>query len=196
LFETIRLMLSEQVYDVIETTRAALAPLELHSVNDVRAYPQALVNFSVPMQEASSALKQFLSANLYRHPRVLQTTEQAKEIIKDLFLAYLHTPSEMPESFHGRHDRERSVADYIAGMTDRFAAKEHQRLSGWSPLQNAADLPLDHQPGLGLGRARADKALWSGLQPNPAPLPSRPSSHPRTNPPPHPRGETPFGEPT
>ena len=144
LFETIRLMLSEQVYDVIETTRAALMPLELQSADQVRAYPEALVVFSEPMQEASLALKQFLSTNLYRHPRVLQTTEQAKEIIKDLFLAYLHTPTEMPESFHARHDRERAVADYIAGMTDRFAAKEHQRLSGVSVLssiQDRADLP-------------------------------------------------------
>jgi dGTPase len=139
LFETIRLMLSEQVYDVIETTRAALLPLELQSADQVRAYPEALVLFSQPMQEASLALKQFLSANLYRHPRVLQTTEQAKEIIKDLFLAYLHTPTEMPESFHARHDRERAVADYIAGMTDRFAAKEHQRLSGLSVLGSTQD---------------------------------------------------------
>ena len=196
LFETIRLMLSEQVYDVMETTRAALAPLELHSASDVRACPHALVTFSVPMQEASSALKQFLSVNLYRHPRVLHTTEQAKEIIKDLFLAYLHTPSEMPESFRGRHDRERSVADYIAGMTDRFAAKEHQRLSGWSALQQGADLPLDHQPGLGLGRARGDKELLSGLQPNHPLSISNPTSNPRANPPPHPSGEPPFGEPT
>ena len=165
LFETIRLMLSEQVYDVIETTRAALAPLHLMSANEARAHPGPLVMFSEPMQEASSALKQFLSANLYRHPRVLYTTEQAKEIIKDLFLAYLHTPSEMPESFHARHDRERAVADYIAGMTDRFAAKEHQRLSRWSPSKAGGELPLDHQPGLGFGRASAGKEEWVGLPP-------------------------------
>jgi len=89
-----------------------------------------LVRFSEPMQLASLELKAFLSQNLYRHPRVQKTTEQAKEMIRDLFLAYNHDPREMPPAHQFREDKERAVADYIAGMTDRFAAKEHQRLGG------------------------------------------------------------------
>jgi len=129
LFETIRLMLSDQVYDVIGTTQAALKAAGLASSADVKQHPM-LVRFSEPMQLASLELKAFLSQNLYRHPRVQKTTEQAKEMIRDLFLAYSHDPSQMPQAHQFREDKERAVADYIAGMTDRFAAKEHQRLGG------------------------------------------------------------------
>ncbi len=129
LFETIRLMLSDQVYDVIGTTQEALKSAELQSNLDVKHHPM-LVRFSEPMQLASLELKAFLSQNLYRHPRVQKTTEQAKEMVRDLFLAYSHDPSQMPLAHQRREDKERAVADYIAGMTDRFAAKEHQRLGG------------------------------------------------------------------
>jgi dGTPase len=183
LFETIRLMLSEQVYDVIETTRAALLPLELQSADQVRAYPEALVLFSEPMQEASLALKQFLSANLYRHPRVLQTTEQAKEIIKDLFLAYLHTPTEMPESFHARHDRERAVADYIAGMTDRFAAKEHQRLSGLRVLGSTQDRAVLPGPSSASGWGHPSDPISPSSSPTKSPTSSPSNLPPNSSPP-------------
>jgi len=129
LFETIRLMLSDQVYDVIGTTQEALKGAELQSSLDAKHHPM-LVRFSEPMQLASLELKAFLSQNLYRHPRVQKTTEQAKEMVRDLFLAYSHDPSQMPLAHQRREDKERAVADYIAGMTDRFAAKEHQRLGG------------------------------------------------------------------
>jgi len=93
------------------------------------------VRFSEPMQEASDELKKFLFQNLYRHPRVVQTTEQAKEVVRELFFAYLHNPGEMPESFYLREDKERATADFIAGMTDRYAAKEHRRLGGPSRFE-------------------------------------------------------------
>ncbi len=129
LFETIRLMLSDQVYDVIGNTQEALKAAQITSSLDVKGHSM-LVKFSEPMQLASLELKGFLSQNLYRHPRVQKTTEQAKEMIRDLFLAYRHDPKQMPEAHQNREDKERAVADYIAGMTDRFAAKEHQRLGG------------------------------------------------------------------
>ena len=129
LFETIRLMLSDQVYDVIGNTQEALKAAQITSSLDVKGRAM-LVKFSEPMQLASLELKGFLSQNLYRHPRVQKTTEQAKEMIRDLFLAYRHDPKQMPEAHQNREDKERAVADYIAGMTDRFAAKEHQRLGG------------------------------------------------------------------
>ena len=129
LFETIRMMLSDQVYDVIGNTQEALKGANITSSLEVKHHPM-LVKFSEPMQLASLELKGFLSQNLYRHSRVQKTTEQAKEMIRDLFLAYTHDPNEMPQAHQNREDKERAVADYIAGMTDRFAAKEHQRLGG------------------------------------------------------------------
>jgi dGTPase len=74
--------------------------------------------------------KTFLLHNLYRHPQVMQVTGQAKEIVRELFEAYMHEPHEMPSDFAERADRPRAVADYIAGMTDRFAGREHERLTG------------------------------------------------------------------
>ncbi len=84
------------------------------------------------MRENSSMLKTFLLSNLYRHPQVTQTTQQAQQVVRELFAAYLADPNEMQAGFAARTDmsRARVVADYIAGMTDRFAAREHERLSG------------------------------------------------------------------
>ncbi len=129
LFETIRRMLSQQVYDVIDATSEALRHCQPANPDEVRqAGP--LVRFSEPMRQASLELKRFLFRALYRHPQVTQTTDQAKRIVKELFAAYLSTPREMPNDFADEEDRPRAVADYIAGMTDRFAVREHERLTG------------------------------------------------------------------
>ncbi|ATA57611.1 deoxyguanosinetriphosphate triphosphohydrolase [Variovorax boronicumulans] len=129
LYETIRRMLSAQVYDVIDTTRAAIEALGPVDADAVRQAPP-LVAFSGVMQAQSEALKQFLFRNLYRHPQVTQTTDQASEVVRGLFDAYLARGTEMPASYAERRDRHRAVADYIAGMTDRFAMREHERLTG------------------------------------------------------------------
>jgi len=129
LYETIRRMLSAQVYDVIDTTRAAIEALAPADADAVRRAPP-LVAFSGAMQAQSEALKQFLFRNLYRHPQVTQTTDQASEVVRGLFDAYLARGTEMPASYAERRDRHRAVADYIAGMTDRFAMREHERLTG------------------------------------------------------------------
>ena len=129
LYEAIRRMLSAQVYDVIDATRAALdaaAPTDADAAR--RAGPMVL--FSAGMRRESTELKQFLFRNLYRHRQVMQTTEQAQQVVKELFVAYRDVPVEMADSFADRADRERAVADYIAGMTDRFAMREHERLTG------------------------------------------------------------------
>jgi dGTPase len=129
LYEAIRRMLSAQVYDVIDTTRAALsaaAPADAEAARD----GGALVLFGDAMRADSAVLKRFLLRNLYRHPQVMQTTEQAQDVVAGLFAAYLDKPAEMAESFADRPDRERAVTDYIAGMTDRFAMREHERLTG------------------------------------------------------------------
>ena len=129
LYESIRRMLSAQVYDVIDATRAGLAAAEPADADAVRSAP-ALVKFSNDMATQSAALKSFLLRNLYRHPQVMAMTGQAKEVVRGLFAAYLDEPAQMPPDFAARPNVARAVADYIAGMTDRFAAREHERLTG------------------------------------------------------------------
>ena len=129
LYESIRRMLSAQVYDVIDATSAALHQAAPGSADAARmAAP--LVRFSDDMRQRSLQLKRFLFANLYRHPQVIETTTQAQQVVRELFAAYLAQPGELRPSFAARADRERAVADYIAGMTDRFALREHERLTG------------------------------------------------------------------
>ena len=130
LYETIRRMLSEQVYDVIRHTRAALAEAAPASADAARAAPAPLVRFGSDMRAQSTALKRFLFANLYRHPQVKATMQAARQIVRELFAAYCADPAQMPASFAARAERERAVADFIAGMTDRFAISEHERLTG------------------------------------------------------------------
>ena len=132
LYEAIRRMLSDQVYDVLNATQKALAQYAPVSVAAVRASP-ALVQFSAPMQQRSTQLKSFLLHHLYRHPQVMQTTDWAKQVVGELFAAYLAKPQEMPEGHAKRDNLPRAVADYIAGMTDRFASREHARLAGQLP---------------------------------------------------------------
>jgi dGTPase len=82
------------------------------------------------MKRRSGELKQFLFAQLYRHPQVMHPTGQAQQVVRELFMAYVSQPGEMPADFAVSADLHRSVADYIAGMTDRFAMREHERLTG------------------------------------------------------------------
>ncbi|WBY03527.1 deoxyguanosinetriphosphate triphosphohydrolase [Ramlibacter tataouinensis] len=129
LYESIRRMLSAQVYDVIDATAQALADHAIDSADAARrAAP--MLRFSAPMQAQSAELKQFLLRNLYRHPQVMETMDGARRVVRELFDAYVADPTQMGGGFDERPDRERAVADYIAGMTDRFAAREHERLTG------------------------------------------------------------------
>ena len=129
LYEAIRRMLSAQVYDVIDATAAAIAHAGPASADDVRS-SGPMVCFSGAMRERSSALKAFLMRNLYRHPQVTQMTVQAKRVVRELFEAYCADPAQMQAGFAARPDTARAVADYIAGMTDRFAGREHERITG------------------------------------------------------------------
>jgi dGTPase len=129
LYEAIRRMLSAQVYDVMDSTRAMLDSTVLSSADEARA-ASALVTFSEAMRLKSVALKRFLHENLYRHAQVVEKTGQARRVVHDLFTAYMSDLKQMPADFAERADIARAVADYIAGMTDRFAAREHERLTG------------------------------------------------------------------
>nr|WP_040501272.1 deoxyguanosinetriphosphate triphosphohydrolase [Ideonella sp. B508-1] len=128
LAEVIRRMLSQQVYDVIDATGAALAEAGVSSADEARQVPP-LVAFSDDMKRASVELKRYLFRHLYRHPQVMATTEIGRTIVRELFAAYLAAPQELPVEHRGA-DAPRAVADYIAGMTDRFACREHRRLYG------------------------------------------------------------------
>jgi len=130
LFEAIRRMLSAQVYDVIDATQAALTDAAIASLDDVRRAPP-LLRFSAAMRDEQASLKRFLMLNLYRHPRVMETTGRARQVVGDLFGIYRNAPEEMPMPTVERGlSARRRVSDYIAGMTDRFALREHQRLTG------------------------------------------------------------------
>ena len=130
LYEAIRRMLSAQVYDVIAATRAALSAAGVQSVDDVRAQPP-LLGFSPAMREASARLKRFLLVNLYRHPQVMETTARARQVVADLYRAYCTDPARLPAPRRRAGlSLRRQVADHIAGMTDRYAIREHERLTG------------------------------------------------------------------
>ncbi len=141
LFETIRRMLSAQVYDVISSTRQALQTVSLPHADAVRQ-TKPLVQFSPDMRQQSRDLKGFLLHNLYRHPQVMQMTGNAKQVVAELFKIFVASPQEMQPGFVARvaavndgamgqaSEVGRVVSDYIAGMTDRFAVREHERLTG------------------------------------------------------------------
>jgi dGTPase len=129
LFETIRRMLSDQVYDIIDTTRAALAELQPPDIDALRRAPP-LLRFSAPMRAESSELKRFLFSSLYRHPQVQGKRACAEQILRELFEIYMNDPQRLPPDFADSTNHARACADYIAGMTDRFAMREHERLTG------------------------------------------------------------------
>ena len=101
----------------------------MQSADEVRHAPP-LVRFCDDMHARHTALKQFLFGHLYRHPQVTERMAQAQQVVHELFEAYTQAPQDMGPEFAERADRPRAVADYIAGMTDRFALREHERLTG------------------------------------------------------------------
>jgi dGTPase len=131
LYETIRLMLSDMVYDVMDATRAQLDALKPVDVSAVRAAP-SLVLFSDGMRAQTRELKHFLFKHLYRHEQVMDTMGKAKLIVAELFDVYVSSPEEMhqDDDIVNELSIQRQVSDYIAGMTDRFALREHERLTG------------------------------------------------------------------
>ncbi len=130
LYALTRKMLSEGVYDIMLGTQANIDAAQVNSVDDVRGRAQPLVGFTAEMRESMKHLKGFLFKNLYRHPRVKEMMSRAESVMRELFEAYWAEPQEMPDRFQQTGDPGRAVADYLAGMTDRFAIKEHVRLTG------------------------------------------------------------------
>jgi len=129
LSETLRRMLSAEVGDLVAATAAAVAAHAPGDADAVRRLP-ALARFSTAQAHANAELKRFLFAELYRHPQVAGTTALARTAVAELFAAYAADPRQMPDDYAGAADLPRAVADYIAGMTDRYALREHHRLTG------------------------------------------------------------------
>ena len=134
-YETIRRMINAQVNDLISTTNNRLKELNLDSIDAVRKHSSPIVDFSDVMLEQHIEFKSFLMKNLYRHEKVLEMTSQAKAVIELLFQQYMEQPKKMSEEFYQKalmckyKNKARIVADYISGMTDRFAIHEHERLA-------------------------------------------------------------------
>ncbi len=145
LFEILRRMLSRQVQELVEHTTQALHDAAPRRADDVRRLP-VLAALPPARRAEFDELKRFLFASLYRHPQVVQTTEAARVVVAQLFEAYRAAPHEMPADFAAADDGHRAVADYIAGMTDRFALREYHRLTGRAPFP-AALHPAPWSPG-------------------------------------------------
>lgn len=128
LYETSRRMLSAQVYDLIDSSAALLRGHAPESADAARAGPP-LIGSSEAMSEALQPIKTFLREALYRHPRVMATTAQAKEVVRELFALYRADPRLLPPRYTAGGPLLQGIVDYIAGMTDRFAMSEHARLT-------------------------------------------------------------------
>ena len=129
LFDALRRLLSALVDDLVASTAAEIAAHAPADCDAVRNLP-ALVHLSLAGRAELTELRQFLFRELYRHPQVAHATDQARGVVTELFDAYIAQPTEMPADYAASAELPRSVADYVAGMTDRFALREHHRLTG------------------------------------------------------------------
>jgi dGTPase len=134
--ETIRRMINSLAVDLIGTSQERIRQTPLQSVEDVRNAP-ALIAFSDAMRAEAALLKRFLRDNLYQHYQVNRMTSKARRIVRELFDAFMQEPRLLPPDYQIARDGDageatsrqaRKVADYIAGMTDRYAMREHRRL--------------------------------------------------------------------
>ncbi len=127
--ETVRRMISTLVVDLTSQTTRNIHEHGPRSVAEVQAAPP-LVAFSAPLQRQQLELKQFLRDHLYRHYQVSRMTAKARRVVTELFDAFLSDPRLLPPQYQATKKKEapRMVADYIAGMTDRYAMREHRRL--------------------------------------------------------------------
>ena len=133
--EAIRRLIGEMVSDCLDETARRIADSAPGSAAAVRALGQPVVAFSENMRNVDSALKAFLFSHMYRHEKVARMTAKASEVVAGLFAKLMVAPEQMPDEWRDRTSRTSKaehawvIADYIAGMTDRYASDEHQRLS-------------------------------------------------------------------
>lgn len=136
--ETIRRMINLLITDLIQTSERRIADCAPKTIDDVRTMP-AMIAFSEVMHQEAKVLKQFLYENLYRHYLVNRMSNKAKNTVRELFTLMMAEPGLVPPDYRVSTQSDsqqtqimqaRKIADYIAGMTDRFAAREHERLTG------------------------------------------------------------------
>lgn len=138
LHEIIRRMINVMVVDLIDTSRENIANTNLSSISDVRDQPQKMMSFSTEMNDKKLELKQFLRKNLYQHYRVHRMSKKAAVVIESLFAAFMDDLKILPteaikhcytlQEKHGDRGLARGISDYIAGMTDRYAIVEYERI--------------------------------------------------------------------
>ncbi len=133
--ETVRRMINFLILDVIDETQRRIRQAEVRSLDDVRRSKEPLAGFSKPVRQMNGAMKRYLYRNMYKHYRVVRMASKAEQVIQEIFSAYMEKPEMLPttqrqklEEGAGPERRARIIADYIAGMTDRFALDEHDRL--------------------------------------------------------------------
>jgi dGTPase len=131
IYETIRRMISALIVDLTRASEDKIREVAPFSIEDVRNAPQ-LISFSAKMAEEATMLKDFLFVHLYRHYQVNRMSSKARLIVRQLFHAFMEDPSLLPPDERAQGSRKedcaRRVADYIAGMTDRYAMREYRRL--------------------------------------------------------------------
>ena len=137
--ELIRQLIGFLIDDVVAETGRRLARLGPRSADDVRNAAVPVAGFSADVGEADRAIKAFLKPHMYRHPRVMHVMDLAAGVVRDLFARYSAQPGDLPEEWRqglaglDETARARRIADFIAGMTDRYALAEHGRLFELDP---------------------------------------------------------------
>ncbi len=136
--EVVRRMINRLVTDVIENSRANLQAARPADIEAVRAQHQSLIGYSEAVRKANLELKRLLHHHLYQHYHVQRMTGKARRVVRELFTAFLEAPRLLPDEFQlhaaklksalGEGGTARAIADYIAGMTDRYAIDEHERI--------------------------------------------------------------------
>jgi len=134
--ETVREVIGVMVTDLLETTRKNLGELRPERTADIRNASQTVVSFSFPMVQNVNVLREFLNTRMYRHSKVNRICAKARHIVQDLFAFFMEEPACLPNPWYellkqgdgGDISKARLIADYIAGMTDRFAVQEHRKL--------------------------------------------------------------------
>ena len=133
--ETVRRMINHVVTDLIENSRRLIEDSGIRHIDDVRRHPGPLITYTPEVGETSRELKRFLRQNMYAHERVTHMMGEAVKVVRELFEVFMRDPRLLPsqyqEKLHESDDtpgRARIVADYVAGMTDRYALREHARL--------------------------------------------------------------------
>ncbi len=129
--QTIVSLINALVTDLVETTASRLEKADLADADALRQSDERLLGFSEPMAAAKAELKAFLHEHLYHHPRVVRMTRKGERVLADLYRVYREDPRLLPEHVRERFAEDgeaRATADYVAGMTDRFALVEHRKL--------------------------------------------------------------------